>query len=234
MCDANYTCGKCKASKPESDFGKVKGKVRSYCKACHTETEKKRRAANLDKFRSDEKRRRLAKLDLYKARERRASHKRSMDSNHAKRMREAQSDALKKQYEVNHSESCPVCGIGYCPLFGKLSWKTKCPDCSNELEAVRLRCKRAMRRAMVRGANADRIDPIKVFERDNWICHLCGKKTKPALRGKHDALAPELDHVVTLADGGSHTWGNVACSCRKCNNSKSGKSLGQIGFSIFC
>lgn len=28
-------CGKCKAVKAISDFGKVKGKVRSYCKKCH-------------------------------------------------------------------------------------------------------------------------------------------------------------------------------------------------------
>ena len=112
-------------------------------------------------------------------------------------------------------------------------------DCSAALrEARRARNKRSpaaraaesRRRALARGCNgADRIDPIRVFERDKWRCHICGVKTPKGLRGTTDALAPELEHIVSLADGGAHTWGNVACSCRKCNQSKGSASFGQLG-----
>lgn len=94
------------------------------------------------------------------------------------------------------------------------------------------RVAKAKRRAVERGAMADNIDPIKVFERDGWRCHLCKRLTHKARRGTAHPRAPELDHVVTLADGGAHTWGNVACSCRECNAVKGGKSMGQIGLPI--
>lgn len=94
------------------------------------------------------------------------------------------------------------------------------------------RAAKARRRAVERGVEADRIDPIKVFDRDKWRCHLCGCKTPQNLRGTYDPRAPEMDHVVALADGGSHTWGNVACACRECNANKGGSSRGQLGLGI--
>lgn len=88
---------------------------------------------------------------------------------------------------------------------------------------------KARRRAAMRGCISENIDPIKVFERDKWRCHLCGIKTLRRLRGSTDDRAPELEHIVSLADGGSHTWGNVACSCRRCNGAKGASSFGQLG-----
>lgn len=90
----------------------------------------------------------------------------------------------------------------------------------------------ARRRARMLSTGADTIDPIKVFERDKWRCHLCGNRTPRRLRGTLESRAPELEHIVSLADGGTHTWGNVACSCRKCNQEKGAESRGQLGFDI--
>lgn len=92
---------------------------------------------------------------------------------------------------------------------------------------------KSKRRALIRNApRVDSIDPIEVFERDKWRCHICGEKTHRRLRGTLDDRAPELEHIVSLADGGTHTWGNVACSCRKCNQDKGAESFGQLGLSI--
>lgn len=91
---------------------------------------------------------------------------------------------------------------------------------------------KSRRRAIERGIHADRIDPLKVFARDKWTCHLCGIKTPERLRGTYEPRAPELDHVVPLAAGGTHTWGNVKCSCRQCNGMKSDKAMGQLGLDI--
>lgn len=86
---------------------------------------------------------------------------------------------------------------------------------------------KAKRRAVERGTLAECIDPIEVFDRDGWRCHMCLKPTPKGLRGTYDAMAPELDHIITLAEGGTHTWGNVACSCRSCNLAKGSRSTGR-------
>jgi 5-methylcytosine-specific restriction endonuclease McrA len=93
--------------------------------------------------------------------------------------------------------------------------------------AARRRAK-AWRRAIERGAEAERFDPFEVFERDKWRCHLCGIKTPKRLRGTHEDNAPELDHIVPLAAGGEHSRRNTACSCRKCNGLKADRPLGQL------
>lgn len=101
-----------------------------------------------------------------------------------------------------------------------------------EAGKARRRVDKARRRAIERGITADRIDPIKVFERDQWRCHICRCSTPRRLRGTYADSAPELDHVTPLSAGGLHTWGNVKCSCRKCNSIKAGKPMGQLGFDI--
>lgn len=129
---------------------------------------------------------------------------------------------------------CHVCGETYVRLR---AWQRTCSrDCEGkQVERVReaarklKKAHKAKRRAIKKGALAESIDPIKVFERDKWRCHICGKKTRKELRGSSHADAPELEHIVSLADGGSHTWGNVACSCRACNCKKGSASFGQLG-----
>ncbi len=108
--------------------------------------------------------------------------------------------------------------------------------CSNECQKVfnleqtgkSRRVYKAKRRAIERSAFADNIDPIEVFEIAKWKCHICGCKTPKELRGTHKDNAPELDHIVTLAEGGSHAYTNVDCACRKCNQTKGSRSYGQI------
>jgi 5-methylcytosine-specific restriction endonuclease McrA len=78
------------------------------------------------------------------------------------------------------------------------------------------------RRARIAGNGpVEDIDPYVVFDRDNWACQRCGCRTPPSLRGTHVADAPELDHIVPLARGGTHTFDNVQLLCRQCNNRKS-------------
>lgn len=128
-------------------------------------------------------------------------------------------------------ERCFACGEGY--------YKTKkyqrycCQECGEahrkaSIKAGR-RASKARRRARTRGCPAGQyIDPIKVFERDAWRCGICGCKTFRAKRGTYHAKAPELDHIVALANGGTHTWDNVQCSCRACNGAKGAGDYGQI------
>jgi 5-methylcytosine-specific restriction endonuclease McrA len=96
-----------------------------------------------------------------------------------------------------------------------------------ESEKRSRRIAKAKRRALERGKASERIDPLRVFERDGWKCQLCGDKLRPNRRGKYHPKSPELDHIIPLASGGTHTRDNVQCACRKCNIAKSSRPLGQ-------
>lgn len=61
-----------------------------------------------------------------------------------------------------------------------------------------------------RGAErVELIQPLEIFERDNWTCHICG--------GPVEMADASLDHIKPIARGGDHTAANLACSHRMCN-----------------
>jgi 5-methylcytosine-specific restriction endonuclease McrA len=69
----------------------------------------------------------------------------------------------------------------------------------------------ARRRARI--ANAPRVEKIDreyIIARDNSTCHICGKRVTTQL---------ELDHLVPLAKGGSHTADNLRVAHKWCNGS---------------
>lgn len=47
--------------------------------------------------------------------------------------------------------------------------------------------------------------------------------------GSTESNAPELEHVIPLSKGGTHTRANVRCSCRACNLNKGAKLPGGEG-----
>jgi 5-methylcytosine-specific restriction endonuclease McrA len=156
-------------------------------------------------------------------------------------------DSLKKaeQSKVIHidriaNKKCKVCGspVGYKHRSPKKYCSDVCRsigygasrEAFKQTDAYRAakRKAKAKRRAIERGLEAHSIDPIRVFERDGWRCHMCNKKLNPIDRGTIKPLAPELDHIVPISKGGKHIWSNVACSCRLCNSTKSDKPFGQL------
>jgi len=82
-------------------------------------------------------------------------------------------------------------------------------------------------KARKRAATVESVSPTRVFERDGWMCHLCGGKTLKDKRGTYHPKAPELDHIVPLSKGGEHSYRNTACAHRKCNAAKSDTIMGQ-------
>lgn len=111
---------------------------------------------------------------------------------------------------------CQVCATRYVHT-------THSTLCSSECERIvrREAHARAMaqRRARERGAHAEVFDRIEVFERDGYVCHLCGDMTDP--EAAYPALnMPTLDHVVPLARGGHHTRANSKTAHLLCNSLK--------------
>ena len=67
----------------------------------------------------------------------------------------------------------------------------------------------------------------KVFARDKWTCHICGKKVRKTARYPRDPEMASLDHLVPIALGGEHSYANVACAHLRCNLSKGTKETGE-------
>ncbi len=165
---------------------------------------------------------------------------RRMASNARKAARERQAHAARERraqlIAAKLARVCCDCGAGFEQRTHEGRPEKRCTPCASAVvaahDAKARRAAKARRRAVERGAKADHIDPLRVFARDGWRCHLCGCRAPKELRGTCDPRAPELDHIVTLAEGGQHTWGNVACACRACNLSKGARSMGQLGLAL--
>jgi 5-methylcytosine-specific restriction endonuclease McrA len=72
----------------------------------------------------------------------------------------------------------------------------------------------------MRTAEREAVDPLVVLDRDGWVCKECGCETPKELRGQFVSNAPEVDHIVPLARGGTHMYDNLRCVCRRCNQVK--------------
>ena len=138
--------------------------------------------------------------------------------------------AAMSMQRLGTSSLCAICNQSIPYVFGR--FRKYCSEaCSRKSEPYRAnqRANKARRKAIERGCSEARsLDPLAVFQRDKWRCRLCGIKTPKGLRGTIDPRAPELDHVVTIADGGAHTMQNTQCACRSCNIAKGRRSLGQL------
>lgn len=131
---------------------------------------------------------------------------------------EAARDAYDKRNSLARGvRACRECRTPFERSYGHKSKRFCSRVCSRRHQG---RIGKAQRRARVRALPREPINPIEIFERDAWRCHLCGDEAPACLRGTTHPLAPELDHIEPIAKGGSHTPGNVACAHRKCNQRK--------------
>lgn len=90
-------------------------------------------------------------------------------------------------------------------------------------EAARKRAGDA-RRARKRGVVREKFDKAAVFERDNWMCRLCGKPVDRDLRFP-DPSSPSLDHIIPLSFGGPHTAANVQLAHFGCNSRRQNRPI---------
>lgn len=123
---------------------------------------------------------------------------------------------------IRPPRTCPECDRQFIPQHGAREFCS--PKC---LKRAHKRTRKIRGRSSPSAAR-ERVDPYKVFYRDGWRCQLCGEKTLKKKRGTIHPRAPELDHIVPLSRGGSHTYRNTQCACRACNQKKSDGAGGQL------
>jgi 5-methylcytosine-specific restriction endonuclease McrA len=151
---------------------------------------------------------------------------------------------LSKSVDRGRSRACKSCGVLFSPLYGfGKELRSTCSDECNKLDkkkykeeykktevykSIRARnrhIRRIRKRNNSSGACAvDKFTRIEIFERDKWVCKLCGKKVDKSL--KHNQLmSATLDHIFPIADGGSHTRANVQLAHMICNSNKGRGSI---------
>lgn len=125
---------------------------------------------------------------------------------------------------------CPACGLlkgkkrmmdALCGEHGSI---TMLYYRRNPIERQRT-IDRAKHRHHLKRAAQERGELITLaglIERDGDLCYLCGRQVSDALPFTHP-LKANIDHVVPISKGGTHTLDNVRVACRSCNSAKGAK-----------
>ena len=83
------------------------------------------------------------------------------------------------------------------------------------------------RRAMKMGSNHEPYTDVYIFERDNWICGICGQKINKRLKYPNER-SKSIDHIVPISKGGADAPVNVQSAHLRCNVSKNAGGGGQL------
>lgn len=142
--------------------------------------------------------------------------------------RRAANEANREKVGDKVSRPCKCCDKVFTPEYGNKR-SVFCSDRCSTRFGRRHQCKNHRHRAKRMGVVYEPVNRLKVFERDGWRCQICSKPTPRKRMGSMYSNAPELDHRVPMSKGGSHTYSNVQCACRQCNNEKGNKTeAGQL------
>lgn len=121
--------------------------------------------------------------------------------------------------ENEKPKQCSYCGnVFYSQYPNKKYCSDRCKDRAKKRSGVSIR-----NRCRKYGVYYDpTVTSERVFERDRYICQICGLVCDPSDKswGTLGPYAPTVDHILALANGGTHTWGNVQCAHAICNSYK--------------
>lgn len=216
-------CPWCGVYVPVNRYGPVTRKNRCDSRACE------RRAANA---RAAEYRRRITTPEW-----------RARESERALRYYAENREAVKARYRAaNPLPKCEYCSASASKTNARTCGSENCrrlhqnakqraffaahPGYHNNFPETRSDASKR-RRAAKRGARVERFTSREVFERDGWVCWICGCAVDPGLKGPHPDSA-SLDHVVALSKGGEHSLANSRCSHWVCNSRRGARSLEEV------
>jgi len=136
-----------------------------------------------------------------------------------------------RQITEDKQKVCVVCGglfwVDHSHLYSKGCSK-RCYDALYR-KNNRDKCRDKLQRynAKKHGNIVEQFNPLLIYERDNWICQICGKKVKR--NGKaHHPLQPSIDHIIPISLGGSHSRLNVRCTHLNCNLTRGNRGPAQL------
>jgi hypothetical protein len=125
-----------------------------------------------------------------------------------------------------HDIECQQCGRTFVGLRVRF-----CPECRSQRQREQARRQKTRRAAAKRGAiKADRYRASEIYERDGWRCHLCRRLVKRQVVVPHP-LAPTIDHLIPISDGGPDIRTNVATAHFRCNYQRQAGGNAQLRWS---
>lgn len=71
----------------------------------------------------------------------------------------------------------------------------------------------------IRSRKRESFGLYEIAVRDRFTCSLCGDSVDITLH-KNNPLAPNLDHIIPISKGGTHTRRNISLTHRVCNIKK--------------
>jgi hypothetical protein len=95
----------------------------------------------------------------------------------------------------------------------------RCREAKPEIYAESRRRGSIKRKRLLAGAVSDNHTRPEVYERDGWVCGICGVAIDPALKWP-DPMSASEDHIVPVSLGGDHTLANCRASHLHCNVSR--------------
>ncbi len=224
------TCKTCDNIKPvlEFSFRKDSRNYRVDCKICHRKKAKLHRDANLESINS----RRREKYSNLSPEEKLAK---------SRRQRELGKDwykAYSKKYYWENREYL---------LAENKKWRDRNPEWQKDYDQNRRDIEERKsrhrkyylshkeerantsrkHRALKYGAGHESYKRNDIFERDNWVCAICGMKINRQLKGLHPR-SKSIDHIVPLSKGGIDAPINVQAAHLRCNISKNAGDGGQL------
>lgn len=90
----------------------------------------------------------------------------------------------------------------------------RCPECKERKGITEPLPKKAS--AQMRRTPGHHKHRAEVLERDEYICQICGEETNPQAH-VGDPDYPNLDHIISVADGGDDSPDNLQTAHRRCN-----------------
>jgi 5-methylcytosine-specific restriction endonuclease McrA len=237
-------CSKCNTFKPASAFSLRSdraGKLKSWCNGCnnarslalyyanHEEKKKYLRERAADRYHRDPEsgRRRTASWRAKNPEASLAIGRRSEAKRREKKKvyRKANANRIKaKNAEYRHRKAAEI--KAYNAEYYRLNKEVitsrirKCNEAKPDLYFHLHKAAKHRRRVRLENQGPhEKFTDLEIFERDKWICQLCGKKVDKSLTYP-DSGYPTLDHVVPVARGGGHTRANSQLAHLGCNSAK--------------
>lgn len=113
---------------------------------------------------------------------------------------------------------CAVCRSPFAAMHNNTV--TCSTECQVSNERARVRDAQHRRRALKRNAFVSPVYRHDIYRRDQWTCQLCAMPLDMRAEVPHPQ-APTLDHIIALANGGTHEPSNVQAAHFLCNALKS-------------
>lgn len=115
---------------------------------------------------------------------------------------------------------CEYCGKEF--QFNKKKNLHCSPECSEATVNKRNWKHLQARRARLKNAFVESFNAKEIYERDNWMCGLCGDPIDPAAKLPNQ-MSASIDHIIPISKGGTHERTNVQAAHLFCNVSKGAK-----------